>query len=135
MCGKKFEPSNNAKIYCCSECRNKAEREEFKLLRPAQICVCCGKEFVPKRVAQKTCGNELCKRALFSKKQKSKIVRRRKNMSDKTWNNLSPSDRWRLMTLVEVDKECKRFHFSYGQMQCLYHHDKLPESFGKRGVK
>lgn len=127
VCGKSFTPTNNSHAYCSNKCK----LERFKRVRPPKLCVICGVEFIPKKVDQKTCGSEACIKASRSKKQKRK-VHRRKNMSDKTWNKLSPSDRWEIMTLAEVDKECKRFHLSYGQMQCLYHSNKLPESFGER---
>lgn len=136
-CGKEFEATGNNQRYCCKKCAWIAHYLTIKKIRPLQNCVICGKEFEPIKTGQKTCGSPECQKAIRSRVVTAKTgkPRRRKNMSDKAWNKLSPSERWQIMTLGEVCAEGHRLHLTYGQMQCLYHYDKLPEDFGKRGVK
>ena len=44
--------------------------------------------------------------------------------------SLTPGQRWEIMTLAQIDRECKRLSMSYGVLQSAYYNGALPEDFG-----
>lgn len=49
--------------------------------------------------------------------------------------SLSPEERWKAMSLAEIDTEGLRMHKSYGDLQSMRYNGTLPEEFGLRKDK
>lgn len=87
-------------------------------------CECgCGREF-PVTAHNRKYYSESCRVMVCAGKRQ--IVEEK----SVKWNELSPGERWELMSLAQVDAECKEMHMSYGTLQGMYYNGCLPEGFG-----
>ena len=55
--------------------------------------------------------------------------------TDIKWQGLSPEERWKAMSLAQIDTESLRMHKSYGELQSMRYNGTLPENFGLRKDK
>lgn len=136
-CGAEFEP-RRGKRFCTPNCANRA-RHGIPV-KQTKNCVVCGVEFMPRNVNQKTCASPECTRKhanlreyRYRKPENEKKVnqRKKKKYTAKEWVNLTPSQRWELMTWKELSAELARLHLSYGQAQVLKDRRELPFDFGE----
>lgn len=151
-CGKKFFPKGKQK-YCTYRCgilyNQRLNRKKYE----KRMCNVCGEEFLPRTKLQVTCGKPDCvknnsnkqlrgvyrsrgqKKYQYSKWEGLSLPEKkqiRTKMTDKKWNALSASDRWKLMSWEQISAECSRLHITYGQAQTMLTQGTLPEDFGKR---
>lgn len=140
-CGAEFSPRNNSQRFCTPLCGVKAKKKTY----PPRDCVICGVEFIPLQDRQMTCGKKVCSKAYYRRKipkyqylkpenEKNGKARKKKRYTVKEWEQLTPSQRWELMTWAELSAELARLHLTYGQGQVLKDRRELPFDFGeKRG--
>lgn len=87
----------------------------------------------------KICENEKKKKAYEYQKNAGievKPKKEKKKYSIFEWNNLTPSERWGLMTINEVSAENLKYHIpTYGKSETMARWGKLPEDYGKREKK
>jgi hypothetical protein len=142
-CGTEFE-AERPRRFCKPRCGIQAKKN----LNPVKICYLCGAEFHPINNKQVTCGAKDCvskhqymlykKRGYKYKKNEGVETKPKgkKKPTAKKWHELTPSQRWELMTWEEITAECARLHISYGQAQVLKDRRELPFDFGeKRGTQ
>ena len=137
-CGAEFEPQRG-KRFCTPNCATRA-RHGIPI-KQTKNCVVCGAEFMPRKTNQVTCGKPECKRTYSRKRvyrykkpgnEKVVVQKKKKRYTAKEWENLTPSQRWELMTWKELSAELARLHLTYGQAQVLKERRELPFDFGER---
>lgn len=144
-CGGEFTPTTKRQIFCCKECSSYYHNHKRSPIRENKACVICGTVFMPRNSRQVTCGKPECvkknehnvkaKRAYKYKRPAYEAqTKKKKRYSKAEWKNLTPEQRWELMSLTELSGEIARLFptKSFGEVRLLKEQRKLPDEFGKR---